>query len=240
MQPHHANTLERIGVVADHGSGKLATPIILDQSDFSTSNRDEILALLAPNSHSKLTIWLVLAALAGGFGLGWAGAWYGPATISALNRVAQIDTAGRRMPDTKSGGKVESARKIGSASATRTQLGSGQPSTFSASLAPKPRVRTLSGAQSAEPSSPVEADMSVTDSLPSSEPLLPVPETKPTTIVGWTVLDVRGGTAVLEGPDGIRMAARGDLVPGVGRIDSIVRWGNRWIVATGHGLISTP
>lgn len=57
---------------------------------------------------------------------------------------------------------------------------------------------------------------------------------------GWAVLDVRGGTAVLEGPNGIRMAARGDVIPGIGRIDSIVRWGNRWIVATARGLISTP
>ena len=66
-----------------------------------------------------------------------------------------------------------------------------------------------------------------------------MPETKPTTIEGWTVLDVRGGTAVLEGPDGVRTAARGDTVPGIGRIDSIVRWGNRWIVATANGLIAT-
>jgi hypothetical protein len=29
------------------------------------------------------------------------------------------------------------------------------------------------------------------------------------------------------------------MVPGVGRVDSIVRWGNRWIVATSKGLIST-
>jgi hypothetical protein len=35
------------------------------------------------------------------------------------------------------------------------------------------------------------------------------------------------------------MAARGDTIPGVGRIDSIVRWGNRWIVATANGLIAT-
>jgi hypothetical protein len=36
------------------------------------------------------------------------------------------------------------------------------------------------------------------------------------------------------------MAMRGDTVPGIGRIDSIVRWGNRWIVATDGGLIATP
>jgi hypothetical protein len=67
----------------------------------------------------------------------------------------------------------------------------------------------------------------------------PVPETRPTTIEGWTLLEVKGGTAVLEGPNGVWSATRGDTVPGVGKIDSIVRWGNRWIVATSKGLIST-
>jgi hypothetical protein len=33
--------------------------------------------------------------------------------------------------------------------------------------------------------------------------------------------------------------ARGDTVPGVGTVDSIVRWGNRWIVVTSSGLIAT-
>jgi hypothetical protein len=67
----------------------------------------------------------------------------------------------------------------------------------------------------------------------------PVPETRPTTIEGWTLLEVNGGTAVLEGPNGVWRATRGDTVPGVGKIDSIVRWGSRWIVATSRGLIST-
>jgi hypothetical protein len=72
----------------------------------------------------------------------------------------------------------------------------------------------------------------------SSKPA-PVPETRPTTIEGWTIREVNGGTAVLEGPNGIWQATRGDTVPGLGKIDSIVRWGNRWIVATSRGLVST-
>ena len=66
-----------------------------------------------------------------------------------------------------------------------------------------------------------------------------VPETRPTTIEGWTIREVAGGTVVLDGPSGPWRAAQGDTVPGVGRIDSIVRWGSRWIVATTKGLIST-
>jgi hypothetical protein len=70
--------------------------------------------------------------------------------------------------------------------------------------------------------------------------LTPVPETKPGTIEGWTVRDVVGGTAVLEGPNGQWRVASGDTVPGLGKVDSIVRWGSRWIVATSKGLVSTP
>lgn len=245
MQLNHANTLETIEAVADRGIAEVATwPVTFDQADFLASDRDEIQSLLEPSGHPNRTIWLVVAAFAGGFGLGWTGAWYGPATISAFNSISHVETAARRMPDAKLGGKLESARKTASASGSRAPPTLGQPSTVSASLVPKSLAKTTSAAQSAEASkaasSIVEAEMSATGSLGSARPLLSVPETRPTTIEGWAVLDVRGGTAVLEGPDGVRMAARGDVVAGIGRIDSIVRWGNRWIVATARGLISTP
>jgi hypothetical protein len=75
---------------------------------------------------------------------------------------------------------------------------------------------------------------------PIEGPLTPVPETRPTTIDGWVLREVVNGTAVLEGPDGIWRVKRGDTVPGVGRVVSIFGWGNRMIVATSNGLISTP
>ena len=68
----------------------------------------------------------------------------------------------------------------------------------------------------------------------------PVPETRPTTIEGWMLREVSDGAAVLEGPNGTWRVRRGDTVPGVGRVESIVLWGKRWIVATSKGLISTP
>ena len=74
---------------------------------------------------------------------------------------------------------------------------------------------------------------------PASARPVAVPETRPTTIEGWTIREVVGGTVVLDGPSGAWRAAQGDTVPGIGRIDSIVRWGSRWIVATTKGLIST-
>jgi hypothetical protein len=70
--------------------------------------------------------------------------------------------------------------------------------------------------------------------------LTPTPETRPTTIEGWTLREVVNGTAVIEGPNGVWKVTPGQTVPGVGRVDSIVRWGNRFIVATSSGLISTP
>ena len=70
--------------------------------------------------------------------------------------------------------------------------------------------------------------------------LVPVPETRPTTIKGWTVRNVVNGIATLEGPGGTWKAVRGDTVPGLGKVDSVVYWGNRWIVATSKGLITTP
>jgi hypothetical protein len=50
----------------------------------------------------------------------------------------------------------------------------------------------------------------------------PVPDTRPSTIEGWTVREVTNGITSLEGPKGIWRVRRGDAVPGLGRIESIV------------------
>jgi hypothetical protein len=88
------------------------------------------------------------------------------------------------------------------------------------------RHTSLKGAKSEEPRTPTK--------------LTPTPETRPTTIKGWTLRAVTDGTAVLEGPNGVWRARPGETVPGIGKVDSIVSWGNRLIVATSSGLISTP
>ena len=75
--------------------------------------------------------------------------------------------------------------------------------------------------------------------LDNRSKLTPIPETRPTTIEGWTLREVTNGIAILEGPNGIWRVRRGDTVPGVGRVNSILLWGERWIVATSRGLIST-
>ena len=239
MQLHQANTLERIESAGDEGSSEVITqPATGEPWDFSSPNGDEILALLKPDGGRKRTIWLVASALVAGFALGWAGgvSWSGPANISALNPITQTEAPSHRVAETRLGGKIEGARKTTSTLGLRTPSGATQISAVGASVSAKPLAGASDGAQL----SVEQADMTPTGSIAPKGPMTPAPETGPTTIEGWTVLDVRGGTAVLGGPDGVRMAKRGDTVPGIGRIDSIVRWGNRWIVATASGLIATP
>jgi hypothetical protein len=207
MQIRHS-----VGIVGD----RLATgPDSTHSWDFVTPNQDEVLALLKSGSGRKRTIVMVGCALVAGLGLGWACG----ANIATFNSITQTETPSRRVPEIKSSGKSDGARRMASTSGLPTP----------------PAVSTVSPA-----GAKAEAASQANTPPIAREPMVPVAETKPTTIEGWTVLDVRGGTAVLEGPEGVRTAARGDTVPGIGRIDSIVRWGNRWIVATANGLITTP
>jgi hypothetical protein len=110
--------------------------------------------------------------------------------------------------------------------------------------APETSPKTFSQAPSiAKVSAPAPAKELQTARLseensPARKTLTPVPETRPATIPGWTVREVAGDSAVLEGPHGARRVARGESVPGLGRVETIVRWGNRWIVTTERGLIS--
>src|SRR5262249_32009484 len=99
---------------------------------------------------------------------------------------------------------------------------------------PSPSPTALTAPQNTSPRKPATA------ALEPRTRIIPVPETRPTTVQGWVVRDVAGGTAVLEGPNGVLRTTRGETVPGLGRVDFIVRWGSRWIVGTSRGLITTP
>jgi hypothetical protein len=186
---------------------------------------------------------LIIGALAAGVALGWIGGssrFF--ATAPASTPVRQADASGC----VREGGKETGCA---AAKSDREAMASG-PST--AKIA-GPRARMVNrghessrGTQQA--SAAANRDVLTTNSItPASiqdrAKILPrptaVPETRPTTIEGWTIREVVGGTAVLEGPGGVWRVTQGDTVPGVGRIDSIVRWGSRWIVATTRGLIST-
>ncbi|UPJ51140.1 hypothetical protein IVB30_07210 [Bradyrhizobium sp. 200] len=198
---------------------------------FLKADRDEVLVVREPFGDRARTAVLVAAALVASFGLGWAGGLNWPQFASELGlvEVAQKEAPSPRISEARSSGRMEGTRKTASASDSPAIVGS----------IPKPPALLPGGARpSASPVSQANAGPSAA-AIAMRPPLVAAPETKPATIPGWTVVDVRDGTAVLEGPDGIRMAARGDTIPGLGRIDSIVRWGNRWVVATANGLIAT-
>ena len=200
--------------------------------NFLKSDRDEVLVVREPFGDRARAAVLVAAALVASFGLGWAGGLNWPQFASELGlvEVAQKETPSPRISEARSSGRIEGARKTASASDSPAIVGS----------IPKPSTLLPGGARlSTGPASQANAGPSAA-AIAMRQPLVAAPETKPATIPGWTVVDVRDGTAVLEGPDGIRMAARGDTVPGLGRVESIVRWGSRWVIATASGLVATP
>ncbi|MPZ41403.1 MAG: hypothetical protein GEU95_25835 [Rhizobiales bacterium] len=59
-------------------------------------------------------------------------------------------------------------------------------------------------------------------------------------IEGWTVRHASRGVAVIQGRAGAIEIEAGDIVPGVGRIESIRRQDRRWVVLTSNGVIMSP
>jgi hypothetical protein len=156
---------------------------------------------------------LLTAALLGTFGIGWIGG-------SASYRLFVPSPAATPLKQ-RSNAAAHAENRTGS-------------DTSREKAAPAARKLAAIPASKPEPA-PIALDSGVR-SLPH---LMPVPETRPMTIDGWTVRDVSGTIATLEGPDGAWRAARGDIVPGLGRVDSIVRWGNYWLVSTSRGLVAS-
>lgn len=201
-----------------------------DLWDVSNENHDAALLLREPFADRIGTALLAATALAASFVLGWTGGanWHdfaAPAPVSVAQKEAPVPHVAETRPSPKIEGRIESPRRTAS-NADPAVTGSIPKSVAN----PRPQVL---GAAPTTLSAQAMA-------LGPKQPLPAAPETRPSTIPGWSVVEVRDGTAVLEGPEGVKMAARGDVVPGLGRVDSIVRWGNRWIVATASGLIATP
>lgn len=58
---------------------------------------------------------------------------------------------------------------------------------------------------------------------------------------GWVVRQVSRGVASIQGHGGgVIEVEAGDIVPGVGRIESIRRQEGRWVVLTSRGIIPSP
>lgn len=226
MQDREPNTLE-----SSNWSGNVVGGPPASLWDLLKSGGDDVLVVREPFGDRARTAVLVTAALVASFGLGWAGGLNWPQFASAFDPVAiaQNETPSQRISEARSSGRGEGTRKTASVSDAPAIVGS----------IPKPSALLAGGARpSASPASQANAGPSAAV-IAMRQPVVAAPETRPATIPGWTVVDVRDGTAVLEGPDGIRMAARGDTIPGIGRVESIVRWGNRWVIATASGLIAT-
>jgi hypothetical protein len=216
MQLRQSNTLEKIEWAGDEVGSEVPTqPASGYPSDFLSPNRDVVLALLKPDGGRKRTIWLVAGAMVAGFGVGWAGgfSWYGSANMAALNPITQTETPAHRAAEKRLGGKIEGARKTTSTLGVRTPPpGATQISAAGASISAKPLATGSDGAQL----SVEQAAMTPTGSIAQKGPPMPASEPGPTTIEGWRVLDVRGGTAVLGGPDGVRMASAATPCPALG------------------------
>jgi hypothetical protein len=186
---------------------------------------------------ATLALCIVAVAIITAFGLGWScgSAWHSSRTAGAkiLSRTVSVPLRGapgkRAALITGSiAGPVGRGLSISPAESRKAPFIAAEMSAAAPSTTLAERHMTTSQ----EPSMPL-GDMN------SGPRLTPFPETRPATIDGWSVRDVYGGVAVLAGTDGVWTVKPGDHVPGVGRIDSITRWGGRWIVVTTGGLIST-
>jgi hypothetical protein len=205
-------------------------------------SQDEALSSLGPGGGGGLRVGLVAGVLIAALGLGWAGVSNphrflkpGPASTQ-VQQPALPDRAAPAVDQKTASGAPNSAQV---STPTGSDLGTNR---LGSEPIPRADQRVVSP-QHAVPSMAQKsiAMKSAAVPLPREKQARHTPtlDTRPKTIEGWTVRDVFGGTAVLQGPDGIRRVSVGDTVPGAGRIDSIVRWGRRWVVATSRGLITT-
>src|SRR4029077_18682878 len=103
---------------------------------------------------------------------------------------------------------------------------------------PRARIVNRELAHGTQQASAANRDVATTNSISTQERariaprFAAVPETRPTTIEGWSIREVVGGTAVLQGPTGVFRAAQGGTEPGVGRDDLITHGGGGWVRET--------
>ena len=214
---------------ADLPSATPPAPSSLSGCEIKVGDGGKVLGftLPAPSEYSRIAV--LAAVLSFTFSIGWIAGLsshhllWGPAAAERSPMTPAAETSQPRIrstrvdPQAARRGKVRTGAELANASRDTTQsIGPAAPANRTAVIAAQNALNRRVGTS-----------------------LKAVPETRPTTIEGWTVRDVVEGIALLEGPDGTWKAARGDTVPGLGRIDSIVLWGNRWIVATSRGLITT-
>jgi hypothetical protein len=219
----------------------MAGPSPASRGEVRAPNQDGALSSLVSGDGGGLRVRLVTGLLIAALGLGWAGLsnpyrfFKSDLTSTPVQQTAASDTFPPVVDQ-----ETASAAPIGGQGSTRTG------SDLSYRVGGEPVHRADQGVVSPEDAFPSSAQKT-TAMKPAGGPRekkdqyrpTPIPDTRPKTIEGWKVKHVSRGTVVLQGPDGIHKASIGDTVPGAGRIDSIVRWGSRLLVATTRGLITT-
>jgi hypothetical protein len=216
-------------------------------SDFRVSGGERI---SGPPPDSRGTrAALIVGALLGVLGVGWT---FGMVSQRYFGRPASIPLDQKNHASAQTPASERETARMGPETGRSTTPGASPAEAIAPARASAPAHRLRPPQSAARP--PVKTSAAAQPNTGSSghtvadaghrpniEPRpVPFPETKPATIEGWSVRDVVGGTAILEGPGGVWRAARGDAVPGVGSVESIVRWGSHWIVATSRGLIASP
>ena len=209
--------------------------------------RDELMVSAPPAGTQWFHPALVTGALAVALGLGWIGGssssrFFAPAPASTPVQQANSSGCTRESGEETVCATAKSDREVMAgapntgkiAGPAATGVNRGHESSRGAQQASAAANRYALTTNTTAPASAAIQDRAKILPRPTA-----MPETRPTTIEGWTIREVVGGTVVLEGPGGVWRATQGDTVPGLGRIDSMVRWGSRWIVATTKGLIST-
>jgi hypothetical protein len=81
------------------------------------------------------------------------------------------------------------------------------------------------------------APKEVTGSIAPPPPLAAAAPAIGGVVDGWVVREVHRNTALIEGRLGLIEVDRGDIVPGLGRIESFRKQDGRWVVVTTKGLI---
>jgi len=203
-------------------------------------NQDESLSSLVPGDGGGRRVGLATGLLIAALGLGWTG-------VSNPYLFLKSDPTSTRVPQPPRSVAPQVDRETGGPISSQGSTPTGS-DLSNYRVGGEPIHRADQGVLNPEDALPSSAPKA-TAMKPAAVPLprenkaqyrfTPTPDTRPNTIEGWRVRHVSGGTVLLQGPDGIHKVSVGDTVPGAGRIDSIVRWGNRLLVATSRGLITT-
>ncbi|PSC05901.1 hypothetical protein SLNSH_05840 [Alsobacter soli] len=106
-----------------------------------------------------------------------------------------------------------------------------------ASFTPAPAPAPTPAVAAVVPPPPPPSQVAAVATVAPSQPAEAKAGARPEGVKGWAIRGVFNGVALLEGPNGTYEVARGDVLPGIGRIDSIERQGKSWVVVTSRGVV---